>query len=90
MLNDYSDLALIGTISTMEAFQKIDRPELYNANSVAVHLHRPSLQNQDYSITGIAYDREERSRLAVKQGRLTEEQFMKPYRAVLDAWSAGR
>src|SRR5690554_1851934 len=35
LLNDYTNLELIGTISTMEAFQKIYRPEIYNANSVA-------------------------------------------------------
>ncbi|TGQ49708.1 DUF1852 family protein, partial [Mesorhizobium sp. M1C.F.Ca.ET.212.01.1.1] len=35
LLGDYSNLELIGTISTMEAFQKIYRPEIYNANSVA-------------------------------------------------------
>lgn len=88
LLNDYSDLALIGTISTMEAFQKIYRPEVYNANSAAGHVYRPSLQDQDHSVTGIAYDREERSQLAVTQGRLTDEQFMTPYRGLLDEWAA--
>ena len=38
---------------------------------------------------GIVYDREERSRLAVEQGRFVEERFIKPHRAVLDQWSAG-
>lgn len=88
LLNDYSDLALIGTISTMEAFQKIYRPEIYNANAAAGHVYRPSLQNRDHSVTGIAYDREERGRLAVTQGRLADEQFMTPYRGVLDEWAA--
>jgi hypothetical protein len=32
---DYTDLELIGTISTMDSFQKIYRPEIYNANSAA-------------------------------------------------------
>ena len=35
LLADYSNLELISTISTMDAFQKIYRPEIYNANSVA-------------------------------------------------------
>ncbi|GGH48302.1 DUF1852 domain-containing protein [Microbacterium album] len=90
LLNDYSDLALIGTISTMEAFQKIYRPEIYNANAAAGHVYRPSLENADHSVTGIAYDREERSRLALAQAGLTEERFLTPYRAVLDAWAADR
>ena len=33
-------------------------------------------------------DREERSQLAVKQGKFTEEHFIKPYRAVLEQWAA--
>ncbi|WP_258292403.1 DUF1852 domain-containing protein, partial [Escherichia marmotae] len=35
LLSDYTNLELISTISTMETFQKIYRPEIYNANSVA-------------------------------------------------------
>jgi hypothetical protein len=70
------------------AFQKIYRPEIYNANSVAGKVYQPSLKHQDYSSTRIVYDREERSQLAVKQGRFTEEHFIKPYRAVLEQWAA--
>lgn len=33
LLHDYTDLQLIGTISVMETFQKIYRPEIYNAPS---------------------------------------------------------
>ena len=88
LLGDYSNLELIGTISTMEAFQKIYRPEIYNANSVAGKVYQPSLKHQDYSSTRIVYDREERSQLAVKQGKFTEEHFIKPYRAVLEQWAA--
>lgn len=88
LLGDYSDLALIGTISTMEAFQKIYRPEIYNADSAAGEVYQPSLQNPDFSATDIAYDREERNRLALTQGKFTEEHFMKPYRKVLDQWAA--
>lgn len=88
LLGDYTDLELIGTISTMETFQKIYRPEIYNANSVAGRVYQPSLKHQDYSLTKIVYDREERSQLAVKQGRFTEENFIKPYRQTLEQWAA--
>ncbi|VXC76205.1 DUF1852 domain-containing protein [Sphingomonas sp. 8AM] len=88
LVGDYSDLELASTISTMETFQKIYRPEIYNANSVAAEHYRPSLNYQDYSLTRIVYDREERSRLAVEQGRFAEEQFIKPHGAALARWSA--
>ncbi len=88
LLGDYSNLELISTISTMETFQKIYRPEIYNANSTAGTRYQPSLKHQDYSVTQIVYDREERSRLAVEQGRFTEEHFIKPHKAILEQWSA--
>ena len=87
LLSDYSNLELISAISTMETFQKIYRPEIYNANSVAGKCYQPSLKYQDYSLTQIVYDREERSQLAVKQGKFTEEQFIKPYREILEQWA---
>lgn len=87
LLSDYSNLELIGTISTMETFQKIYRPEIYNANSAAGKLYQPSLKNHDYSVTQIVYDREERSQLAVRQGKLAEERFIKPYKGVLEQWA---
>ncbi|KER70104.1 hypothetical protein HR51_22110 [Burkholderia cepacia] len=88
LLADYSDLELIGTISTMDTFQKIYRPEIYNANSAAGKSYQPSLKHQDFSLTRIVYDREERSRLAIEQGKFVEEHFIKPYHAVLEQWSA--
>lgn len=88
LLNDYTDLELISTISTMETFQKIYRPEIYNANSAAGACYQPSLNHQDHSLTLIVYDREERSRLATEQGKFTEEHFIKPYKTVLEQWSA--
>lgn len=88
LLGDYSNLQLIGTISTMETFQKIYRPEIYNANSSAASIYRPSLEQQDFSRTQIAYDRVERNQLAAKQGKYTEEHFMKPHKAVLEQWAA--
>ncbi|MDP7592178.1 MAG: DUF1852 domain-containing protein [Litorilituus sp.] len=88
LLNDYSNLELISTISTMETFQKIYRPEIYNANAVAGNCYQPNLNNQDHSLTQIVYDREERSKLALQQGKFAEEQFIKPYQTVLEQWSA--
>lgn len=87
LLADYTNLELISTISTMETFQKIYRPEIYNANSAAGVCYKPSLKNQDYSLTKIVYDREERSRLAIEQGKFADEHFMKPYKALLEQWS---
>lgn len=87
LLSDYSNLELISTISTMETFQKIYRPEIYNANSPAGIEYQPDLYHQDHSLTKIVYDREERTRLAIKQGKFTEEQFIKPYHSILKQWS---
>lgn len=88
LMSDYTHLELIGTISTMETFQRIYRPEIYNANSVAGKEYQPSLNQQDYALTEIVYDREERSQLAIEQGKFTEEHFIKPYRTILEQWSA--
>ncbi|OLF52939.1 DUF1852 domain-containing protein [Pseudomonas chlororaphis] len=88
LLADYTNLELISTISTMDTFQKIYRPEIYNANSAAGKSYQPNLKHQDYSLTRIVYDREERGRLAIEQGRFVEEHFIKPYQATLEQWSA--
>jgi hypothetical protein len=90
LLNDYSNLELIGTISTMETFQKIYRPEIYNANAVAGKRYQPSLNSVDHSLTKIVYDREERSRLAIKQGKFAEEKVIKPFQTVLKSWAENR
>ncbi|UNA34113.1 DUF1852 domain-containing protein [Klebsiella pneumoniae subsp. pneumoniae] len=70
LLSDYTSLELIATISTMETFQKIYRPEIYNANSPAGQYYQPNLSHLDHSLTKIVYDREERSLLAIEQGNL--------------------
>ncbi|SNS86695.1 MULTISPECIES: DUF1852 domain-containing protein [unclassified Pseudomonas] len=88
LLADYTNLELISTISTMDTFQKIYRPEIYNANSAAGKAYQPSLKHQDYSLTRIVYDRDERSRLAIEQGKFAEANFVKPYQATLEQWSA--
>ncbi|QJU52797.1 putative oxygenase MesX [Herbiconiux sp. KACC 21604] len=89
LTGDYSDLELIATISTMETFQKIYRPEIYSATDAAGQEYRPSLTNPDFEPTDIVYDREERSRLAVEQGRFAEEHFIEPHKDALEEWSAG-
>lgn len=88
LLNDYSPLALAGTIATMETFQKIYRPEIYNATTTAAEVYQPSLENYDYSPTQVDYDRAERSQLGATQGKFTEANLMRPYGAVLDRWAA--
>ncbi|MGI9279880.1 MAG: DUF1852 domain-containing protein [Endozoicomonas sp.] len=88
LLNDYTNLELISTISTMGTFQKIYRPEIYNANAIAGKCYQPNLKNLDHSLTQIVYDRDERSRLAIEQGKFAEEHFVKPYQTVLEQWSA--
>ncbi|NQX28981.1 DUF1852 domain-containing protein [Microbacteriaceae bacterium VKM Ac-2854] len=88
LLNDYAPLALAGTISTMETFQKIYRPEIYNANTVAADVYQPSLKHGDYSQTQVSYDRVERDQLARTQGAFTAKTLMEPYGAVLEHWAA--
>ena len=88
LLTDYTNLELISTISTMETFQKIYRPEIYNANSVAGYEYQPDLKHSDHSLTQVVYDREERSQLAIRQGRFAEENFIKPYQSILEKWSS--
>lgn len=88
LLNDYSNLELIGTISTMETFQKIYRPEIYNAHAAAGQRYQADLNSQQHSLTKIVYDREERSRLAIEQGKFAEEHFIKPHQAFLAQWAA--
>jgi hypothetical protein len=88
LLGDYTNIELIGTIATMEGFQKIYRPEIYNANAAAAKFYQPNLKHEDYSLTQIVYDREERSQLAIKQGKFAAEHFIKPYQPILERWSA--
>lgn len=83
---DYNDFELMSAISTMETFQKIYRPEIYNSNSPAAMVYRPSLNASDYSLTRIDYDRVERSELGQKQGKWIELNFMQPYQHILQEW----
>ena len=87
-ITDIVAAKLISAISTMETFQKIYRPEIYNANSSAAQVYQASLEYPDYSLTRIVYDRVERGQLAVKQGKWTEENFIKPYQDILEQWAA--
>lgn len=88
LLGAYSNLQLTGMVATMETFQKIYRPEMYNATAIAGDLYRPSLTEQDYSRTLIEYDRVERSQLALQQGRFAEEHLVIPHRDRLERWLA--
>lgn len=87
LLNDYTLLELFGTISTMETFQRIYRPEIYNAHAAAASRYTPSLAQRDYSDTRIVYDREERTRLALEQGRFAAEYFVAPNAHLLERLS---
>ncbi|MEH0058695.1 putative oxygenase MesX [Auritidibacter ignavus] len=87
LLQDYTDLELISTIATMETFQRIYRPEVYNAHTPAGEVYQPSLEHTDFSPTEVAYDREERSRLGVEQGEFAQEQLITPHRDTLEQWS---
>jgi len=88
LLSDYANPQLVGTVATMETFQKIYRPEIYNANSAAAGVYRPSLEHQDYSRTQIDYDRVERSRLAIRQGEYAREHLLEPHGEALERWAA--
>ncbi|WP_434769669.1 putative oxygenase MesX [Curtobacterium flaccumfaciens] len=87
LTGDYTDLQLIGTIATMETFQKIYRPEVYAANTPAGSTYRPTLDHTDFTPTPVTYDREERSRLGITQGRWTEEHLVRPHHALLARWA---
>ena len=65
---------------------KIYRPEIYNANHSAESYFKPSLKNQDHSLTKIIYDREERNRLGIEQGLFAEKHFVKPNKDFLKQW----
>ncbi len=71
----------------METFQKIYRPEIYNANATAGKAYKPNLKNADHSLTQIIYDRDERSKLAAEQGKFAEEHFIKPYQSALEQFT---
>lgn len=67
---------------------KIYRPEIYNANSAAGQYYQPNLNHLDHSVTKIVYDREERSLLAIEQGKFTQQHFIDPHKTLLEQWSA--
>lgn len=88
LLGDYSDLQLAGTVSVMETFQKIYRPEIYNSHTPAGEVFQPSLDHRDFTPTTVTYDRVERSELAAKQGAFTREHLIEPYGERLEQWAA--
>lgn len=88
LLNDYTNLELASTISTMETFQKIYRPEIYNALRAADATYIPRLASHEFTPTSVVYDREERSSLALRQGQYVEQHLIKPYQQSLAKWAA--
>lgn len=86
LLNDYTPLELIATISTMESFQRIYRPEIYNTYARAPQHFQPSLTHPDYCLSPVTYDRQERSQLAVEQGQWTQKHFIAPHQQALQNW----
>jgi Putative oxygenase MesX len=90
-LDKYDLVELSALVAVMESFQKIYRPEIYNANSKAPPIFKPSLSNGNYSLTKIKYDRVERESLGESQAQLTEQQFLRPYNEqlsrILNAYS---
>jgi hypothetical protein len=66
-LKSYDCYQLAALIAVMETFQKIYRPEIYNANSRACSIFKPSLSHDDFSNSKIQYDRIERESLSKKQ-----------------------
>ena len=72
----------------METFQKIYRPEIYNAHAVAGLRYQADLKSQQHSLARVVYDREERTKLAILLGKFAEEHFIQPYKHFLEQWSA--
>jgi len=83
LLNDYTNLELASTISTMETFQKIYRPEIYNAHQRADARYSPRLASDSFTPTPVVYDREERRLLAINQGLYAEQHLIKPFQQTL-------
>src|SRR5690606_28325852 len=77
LLNDYTNLELLSSVSTMVAVLEIDRPEVYGASAVAGACYLPHLNIQVDSLTRIVYDREERSRVAIQEGMVADENCIK-------------
>lgn len=50
--------------------------------------YQPNLSHLDHSLTKIVYDREERSLLAIEQGKFTQQHFINPHKTLLEQWSA--
>ena len=90
-------IACMVVLSTQVAFANSDKETIQDgANLVTVKrlaVASPLYQQLDTNapskdlLTQIVYDREERSQLAIKQGRFTEEHFIKPHREALEQWA---
>lgn len=88
LLRGYSDVQLAGTIATMETFQRIYRPEIYNAASPAGEVFQPSLAHAAFTRMPVTYDRDERAQLGPIQGEYTREHLIAPHGELLQRWAA--
>jgi hypothetical protein len=86
LLADYTDIGLISSISTMETSRRFIALK-YNANSVAGKIYKPSIKNEDYSLTRVEYDREERSRLVGEQVNMLKS-ISSNLTSIFLSWSA--
>lgn len=78
-LRDYTDFELISAISTMEKLSEDLSAWNHNTNLLLGWSTQPSLNYEDFSLTLYSFMTLERGQLAVKQGKWTEENFIKPY-----------
>jgi hypothetical protein len=68
--------SLAALIATMDTFQRICRPEIYNTIERAGEIFNPSLTNQEYTKLALWYDRIEGKTLALNQALLAEQEFI--------------
>ncbi|MCF6312627.1 MAG: DUF1852 domain-containing protein [Verrucomicrobiales bacterium] len=81
----FTSIELVTLIAVMDTFQRIYRPEIYNLHERAGSLFYPSLEESDYQISPIVYDRDERNDLAKQQADKVQVEFLEPYSAELNS-----
>ena len=78
-----SDGYLAALLAVMGNFQRIYRPEIYlsriSFSSQPGELSQANLNNKNYSLPALRYDRIEREQLAHRQARFIEEVLIKPH-----------
>jgi hypothetical protein len=81
----FTSVELVTLIAVMDTFQRVYRPEIYNLRERAGALFYPSLEESDYQIPPIFYDRDERNDLAEQQADKVQVEFLEPYSAQLSS-----